>query len=140
MNTHGKIIEFGKHKGTLFTRLPVSYLRWMINEKTRDWEIAKAEFERRGDTMPKVELSGHAIDNASLRVRKIWYETRRDNEGIYSWLQRMTLEAIEHGEHIDGGEKIAYLGMKFVVAQGEEFPTLKTIMRGKSGKTGKSPI
>ena len=127
INTHGLRIEFGKHKGELFTRIPRNYLVWMIDQRTRDWEIAQAEFERRGDTMPKVELSGHAIDNASLRVRKIWHETREKDEGIYTWLQRVTLEAIEKGEHLDGG-KIKYQGMKLVIAEGEEFPTLKTIM------------
>jgi hypothetical protein len=128
-NTHGVMLTFGRHKGTLLTRVPVSYLRFMINERTQQWELAKAEFERRGDTMPKVELSGHAIDNASLRVRKIWHETALDEEeGLYSWLQRVTLEAIEKGEKLENG-KIKYLGMKLVVAQGAEFPTLKTIMR-----------
>lgn len=128
MNTHGLRIDFGKHRGELFTRLPVSYLRWMINEKAPQWEVAKAEFERRGDTMPKVELSGHAIDNASLRVRKIWHETRGQDEGLYSWLQRMTLEAREKGEVLESG-KIKYKGMKFAIAEGAEFPILKTIMR-----------
>jgi hypothetical protein len=47
---------------------------------------------------------------------------------LYSWLQRVTLEAIEKGEKLENG-KIKYLGMKLVVAQGAEFPTLKTIMR-----------
>lgn len=56
MNTHGLKISFGKHEGELFTRLPIGYLRWMINERTREWEIAQAEFERRGDTMPKSAL------------------------------------------------------------------------------------
>lgn len=136
INPHHKIIEFGKHKGELFTRLPVSYLRWMINEKAPQWEIAKAEFERRGDTMPQVELSGHAIDNASLRVRNIWLVHRRKNEGLYTWLQRMTLEAIENGKEVEG--KIEYEGMKFVVSQGEEFPVLKTIMRGKNDDSRKA--
>lgn len=130
MNTHGKRIDFGKHKGELFTRLPVSYLRWMINNKTQSWQVAKAEFERRGDTMPLVEISGHAIDNASFRVRKIWHETRNDGEGLYSWLQRMTLEAQEHGEILDSG-KTKYKGMKLVIKEGDEFPVLKTIMRCK---------
>lgn len=130
MNTHGLTIDFGKHKGELFTRLPVSYLRWMINERTTQWEIAQAEFERRGDTMPRVELSGHAIDNASLRVRKIWHETRNKDEGLYSWLQRMTLEALEHGTKLPGG-KIAYQGVRLVIHEGEEFPCLKTVMRDK---------
>lgn len=91
-------------------------------------DYAKAEFDRRGDTMPKVELSGHAIDNASLRVRKIWHETRGKDEGLYSWLQRVTLEAIDKGEVLESG-KIKYLGMKFVIAEGAEFPVLKTIMK-----------
>jgi hypothetical protein len=128
LNTHGVVINYGRHKGELVTRLPVSYLRWMINEKAPMWEYAKAEFDRRGDTMPKIELSGHAIDNASLRVRKIWHETKLENEGLYSWLQRVTLEAIERGERLESG-KIKYLRMKFVIEQGEEYPVLKTIMR-----------
>lgn len=135
INTHGMRIEFGKHgpqpdrpEGELFTRLPLGYLKWMANERTRQWEIAKAELERRGDTMPKVEISGHAIDNASLRVRKIWHETRGPDEGLYSWLQRMTLEAIEKGEKLDNGA-IRYQGIKFVVAEGAEFPALITVMR-----------
>jgi hypothetical protein len=129
INTHGMKIEFGKHSGELFTRLPVSYLRWMVNEHTKQWEVAKAEHERRGDTMPKIKLSGHAIDNASLRVLHLWRQDENENEGFYSWLSRMTLEAIEHGERRD--EKILYQGIKFVVAEGEEFPVLKTIMRDK---------
>jgi hypothetical protein len=130
INPHGVKMEFGKHKGELITRVPVSYLKWMINEKTLQWAIAKAEFERRGDTMPKVELSGHAIDNASLRVVKIWLQTSEPDEGLYSWLQRMTLEAIEHGHETGGGfGVVVHKGMKFCIVDGEEFPTLKTIMR-----------
>ena len=129
MNTHGLTIEFGKHRGELFTRIPVSYLKWMINTPDcPQQEIAKAEFERRGDTLPQVELTGHAIDNASLRVRKIWHETKKDGEGLYSWLQRMTLDAWEHGERLPTG-KIKWQRMKFVIEEGAEFPVLKTIMQ-----------
>jgi len=129
INTHGVCINFGKHKDELFTRLPVSYLKWMINANTQQVDIARAEFERRGDTMPKIELTGHAIDGASIRVRKIWHETKLNNdEGLYTWLQRVTLEAIENGTTLESG-KIKYLGMKFVIEPGEEFPILKTIMK-----------
>lgn len=131
INTHGITINYGKHKGELFTRLPVSYLRFMINNKTPMWEIARAEFDRRGSTIPKVEISGHAIDSASLRVRKIWHETRSKTEGLHSWLQRITLEAIDNGSKDHSG-KILYKGMKLVIKEGEEFPVLKTIMRDKS--------
>ena len=129
INTHGQRIEFGKHKGELFTRLPVSYLKWMVNENAPQADIAKAEFERRGDTMPEVELSGHAIDNASIRVRKIWHETKGKDEGIYSWLQRMVKEALEVNDFHNG--KYKHNGMKLVIEQGEEFPVLKTVMRIK---------
>jgi len=129
LNTHEVVMTFGRHKGELLTRVPVSYLRWMINNNTQMVELAKSEFARRGDTMPKVELSGHAIDNASLRVRKIWHETRDDDEGLYSWLQRMTLEAIEKGEINKRTGKTHYCGMQFAIEQGEEYPILKTIMR-----------
>lgn len=45
----------------------------MLNEMPKDsekWAMADAELERRGDTMPtEIEISNHAIDKASLRVR-----------------------------------------------------------------------
>jgi hypothetical protein len=131
-NPHGVVLTFGKHNGELLTRAPIGYVRWLTNQPTLDpkWrDLAKAEFERRGDTYPKVELSGHAIDNASLRVRKIWHETCLNaDEGLYSWLQRVSLEALDHGEKLESG-KIRHLGIKFVFEQGEEFPVLKTVMR-----------
>ena len=94
-NTHGVVINYGKHKGEFFTRLPVSYIRWMINEKAPGWEIAKAEFERRGDTMPKVELTGHAIDNASSKAGKIRLpdsnlSIRACNHGGEEWLDSVS--------------------------------------------------
>ena len=128
LNTHGVTIPYGKHKGELITRLPVSYLNWMINKNADMADYARAEIDRRGHKLPEIELSGHAIDNASLRVRKIWHETRGKDEGLYSWLIRITLEAIRKGERLESG-KIKYLGMKLVVEQGEEFPVLKTVMR-----------
>lgn len=128
MNTHGIKITFGKHAGELFTRLPLSYLRWMVNENTQMCKLAKAELKRRGDTMPKIELSGHAIDRASLRVLDKWRKTRNKEEGFYRWLQRITLEAIEHGEKLENG-KLKYKDMKFVIHHGDEFPVLKTISR-----------
>ena len=130
--THGIILSFGKYKGELLTRVPVSYLKWMMNKEgmAENWHIlAKIEFERRGDTTPTVELTAHAIDKASLRVRKIWHQTSHAEEGLYSWLMRITLEALEKGEYLEN-DKIKYLGMKLVIESGIEFPVLKTIMAG----------
>ena len=130
LNTHDVFLTVGKHKGERLTRVPVSYLRWMANESDHSMkELAAAEIKRRGHTLPTVELSGHAIDNASLRVRRIWHETKKPEEGLYSWLIRMVTEAMERGSSVDG----AYFhnGMKLVVAQGEEYPVLKTVMVAK---------
>lgn len=129
-NTHGVILDFGKHKGQLLTRVPVSYLKWILNETSMSpkWrELAKAEFERRGDTMPRVEITGHAIDRASLRVLHLWDSTRNKREGLYSWLMRITLRALEEGKRLPNG-KIKFWGMKLVIEPGIEFPVLKSIM------------
>lgn len=152
MNTHNVRLDFGKHKDELLTRVPLSYLKWMINEldvskvngENVSWkELARSEFQRRGDTMPKVEISGHAIDRASLRVWDLWMHQefkkkglwkddlseadQFEEEGFYSWLSRMTLEALDKGSFKNG--KYYYRGMKFAIEKGDEFPVLKTVMK-----------
>jgi hypothetical protein len=66
IDTHNLIVDFGKHKDERWTRIPLSYLKWVLNEMAESdqrHQIAKAELERRGDTMPtEVEISNHAID------------------------------------------------------------------------------
>ena len=120
LNTHGMIVDFGKHKDELWTRVPVNYLKWVVNQVDMAPDrqnIARAEMERRGTTTPDVDVSGHAIDRASLMLRKTWHETAlNDEEGLYSWLCRMTTEAIANGETLESG-KIRYQGMKFVIIQ-----------------------
>lgn len=131
LNTHDVLMPSGKHKGERLTRVPVSYLKWMANESGHSMrDLANAEIKRRGHVMPTIELSAHAIDNASLRVRKIWHETKlNEDEGLYTWLVRMVTEAMQ-SPSADG--VYYHHGMKLVVAQGEEFPTLKTVTRGKT--------
>lgn len=139
LDTANVRLSFGKHKGQMITRVPLSYLRFMINESTKMCDYARAELERRGGELPKVEISGHAIDRASMRVGHIWRETRGADEGLYTWLSRMVLEALEadnaiHGD--DGG--YAHNGVKWVIAQGDEFPVLKTCMPLKGKDNGES--
>ena len=131
IDTHHLVCDFGKHKGELWTRVPVSYLKWLVNQPPRPGftgtDIAKAELARRGSFTPTIEVSGHAIDRASLNCRKIWHQTARDaEEGLHAWLCRMAAEALENGEVLESG-KIRYAGMKFVVDHGEIYPTLKTV-------------
>lgn len=128
VNTHGVLMEFGKHTGERITRVPLSYLKWMANTSTNEkWRgLAKAELERRGSSLPSIELSAHAIDNASLRALDLWHRFSNTGEGLHSWLQRMVLEALEKGERSEG-DRIAYRGMILVIVEGEEFPVLKTV-------------
>lgn len=136
VNTHGIKMTFGKHKGTLITRIPLGYLRWMVNENAPMADMAKAELERRGNTdFPKVEVSGHAIDRASLRVQKVWRKTMLDDEGLHAWLQRMTLEALERGTQIKK-EKYKYQNMSLVIFKGEEYPVLKSVMMTNTPNKG----
>jgi len=139
INTHNLKINFGKHSGELWTRLPVSYLRFIINEFRVDdlnVKIALSELERRGTNLDiKVDISGHAIDRASLNCRRFWHETALNkHEGLYSWLLRTSQEAIEKNEREDGvnsKDRFRYQGLKYVFKFGNFYPTLKTIMPQK---------
>lgn len=128
MNTHGLEVDFGRHKGTPYTKVPVSYLLWMVNCDHSRKEYAEAELERRGTVLPDLEVSGHAIDRASLHCRKIWYRTQKENEGLHAWLVRMTREAIDKN-NVDDKGRYHHNGMRFVIENGEIWPFLKTVMR-----------
>ena len=126
MTTHNLIVKFGKHKGERWTRLPISYLKWLINEETQYSDIAEAELKRRGTILDhEIDISGHAVDRASINCMNHWRKTRKRNEGLYSWLMRMSKAAIKQ----DGKkEKIVYKGVTFVFCYGKLYPTLKTII------------
>lgn len=130
VNTHNLIVDFGKHKGERWTRIPISYLKWLVNSGTQYANIAQSELDRRGITTPTdLEISGHAIDRASLFCWKVWRETRQKEEGIHSWLYKIAnialTEGVVVGEDKEGRE---YLGLKFVFQFGEIYPTLITII------------
>lgn len=132
INTHNMRIGFGRHNGELYTRLPVSYIKWMVNIKSNEWETAAAELKRRGTVTPELDVSGHAIDKASLRCRKTWHETREKDEGIYSWLNRMASEALSFGTHDkEKPGRYYYRDMVFVFETDLAWPILKTMMPRK---------
>jgi hypothetical protein len=131
MNTHNIICDFGRHNGMLYTRMPISYLKWMIQSGHSKAEIAKAELNRRGTVTPNLEVSGHAIDRASLNCRKIWHETARNNdEGLHAWLVRICEESLSKCKP-DEENIIFYNGMKLIFEHGE-WPVLKTVMPCKN--------
>jgi hypothetical protein len=128
IDTHNMICDFGKHRGERYTRLPVSYLKWLANTPNhKAQEIAKAELERRGTTTPTIEVSGHAIDRASISCRRQWHETKKDeNEGIHAWLCRMAQEALDQGQDVKG--KKLWNGLLFAYEMDGCWPVLKTVM------------
>lgn len=131
INTHGYVMQVGKHRGELITRVPVGYLKWMVRDRHREARYAQAELDRRGTVTPDIEISGHAIDSASLRVRKIWHETRGEDEGLHAWLVRRAQAALAADS--DGNERIEHDGIIFVFELTGEWPLLKTVMRAKGG-------
>jgi hypothetical protein len=127
MNTHGLVCDFGRHNGELYTRMPVQYLKWMVQSFHSKAEIAQAELSRRGTVTPDLDVSGHAIDSASLRLRKTWHETALSpNEGLHAWMVRMCQEALAQSQP-DSEGAVYYRDIKFVFQAGA-WPVLKTVM------------
>lgn len=130
INTHGMVCDFGKHKGELYTRLPVNYLIWMVNSNHSRINIAEAELKRRGTVVPNLSISGHAIDRASLNCRKVWHETKNENEGLHAWLIRISHEALTD-KIIDKSGKYKWNNLKLVFEFEGKWPVLKTVIRKK---------
>ncbi len=122
IDTHNLIVDFGKHKGERWTRIPISYLRYLVNGSSgTNSSIAKAELARRGTTIPNtLELSSHSIDRAS-QITDIWEE-----KGVCSWLQKIGEQALEFAK---GKDTISYKGFKFCFTYGNYYPILKTIIK-----------
>ena len=128
LNTHNYVLKNSvRHGGKLITRVPVSYLKWMVNISHTEAKYAKAELERRGTTTPTLDLSGHAIDRASMNCLDQWRRCRNKDEGIYSWLVRMAQEALEAKDMHKG--KFVHQGMMFAIERDGEWPVVKTVMR-----------
>src|SRR5687767_15008095 len=126
IDTHGYRLKFSKrHADELITRVPVNYLQWMVNSHHSEAPYAEAELKRRGTVTPTLNISGHAVDRASLFCRDIWHQTRGEEEGLHAWLVRMSQSALKDGEK--RGEKIAYNGMLWVFEQDGVWPVLKTV-------------
>lgn len=134
INTHNVRIEFGKHgprdgvPGELFTRLPISYLKWMVAEKIQQSDLAESELERRGVVKLDVEISDHAIDRAVEHCHATFIHDKNENEGITNWLRRLVAEALEHTEPDQKGRHI-WKKMKLKIDTEKAVPYLVTITR-----------
>lgn len=92
--------------------------------------MAESELKRRGTTIPsEVELSGHAIDRASMMDDNEWQEAG----GVHSWLTVISNEA---SKLVVDDEVVLYKGYRFVFVIGNHYPVLKTIIdKRKKQKT-----
>lgn len=131
--THGLTIPFGKHKGELYTRLPISYLRWIMNQQPTNSLIATAkaiaaeELQRRGtDVDNGIEISAHALDRCSLRCLSIYLKKRGKDEGLHTWMARMAQRALASVPE-EQPERVHFHGIIWIFSYGECYPTLKTV-------------
>lgn len=143
MNTHDAIVLGGKHKDERLTRVPVGYLRWAVSTGVEAVKVrlvdgrcvkfcdaARAEIERRGERIQDIEVSGHAVDRASLKLYKDFQATRNTekDEGLYSWLQRIALDGLESAEDAGDGKKHVVRGKrKLVVDTSLVIPCVLTV-------------
>ena len=127
IETKNLIVDFGRHEGERYTRLPVSYLNWMVNSDHSKKEIAQAELKRRGTTMPELDLSGHAIDRFSQFLLSIWNEDKKADEGLHSWMLKNAAEALKTGLKITD-EKYLYKDINWIFDLGSCYPVLKTVI------------
>lgn len=145
MNTHDAIIRHGRYRGERLTRVPVGYLRWAVGasvaslidlkdgSQVKFHQAARAEIDRRGERLQDVEISGHALDRLSFHALNIWHQHRRSGEGLYSWAQRATLEALEKaGPAPDGTETIRaqHCDIQWVIKIDQAIPALLTVLPG----------
>ena len=132
INTHRIICDFGKHKGIPYTRIPVSYLKWMVCEtklpQTRRF-IAQAELDRRGTVTPTMDISGHAIDRASTKLWQMFLSRPDKDTGIYTWLEGLARDALSNG--VGDGEARTYNGITFIFQMDCEWPVLKSVYPAK---------
>lgn len=132
---HEFVMPHGKHKDVRLVNIPVSYLKWMVNVKHQLADWAAAEMKRRGTVTPDIEISGHAINRASLLLLDQWEHSRFDNEGLHAWLCRIAKEAHEHGDrHKTKPGRSYYEGMTFQFALDVTWPVLKTIFPTRKRK------
>lgn len=138
---HDFVMPFGKHRGERLVHVPVSYLRWMVGSSIKHADLAERELIRRGTTVPTLEVSGHAIDRASILCRYFWHQERTKKgadhqEGIHAWLVRKAAEAwaLRPATAPEGegqGQKIVHDGIKFTFAFDGKWPVLLTVRPAK---------
>jgi len=130
-------IEFGKHQGERITRVPASYLRWMVREGTPQSAEAAEELERRGTALPTVEVSGHALDRFSQRHLGVWLDAVEGGcgEGLWTFVNRLasgavavlTLGGKAPLSTLEATSKVEHAGVTWTFATEGNWPVVKTV-------------
>lgn len=134
-------VHFGPYKGTLWNRVPIHYLKEIVDTQPEDttiWWQAKKQLEKRAVSKEKqMDISRHAINRMSTRFLDEYISKRKelprgDHEGIVGYTNRLAWDAIKDGTilpNTEDGIMIEYQNKKwkFVrLANGE--PRLITIV------------
>ena len=134
-------VHFGPYKGTLWNRVPIHYLKEIVDTQPEDttiWWQAKKQLEKRAvSTEKQMDISRHAINRMSTRFLDEYISKRKelprgDHEGIVDYTNRLAWDAIKDGTILpdtEDGIMIEYQNKKwkFVrLANGE--PRLITIV------------
>lgn len=135
------VMPNGRHKDLPITRVPVSYLKWMVCAHHTYAVEAQQELDRRGTVTPDIDISGHAIDRASLRIRRQWHQDREQKEGLHSWLVRRGKEAYDLYKKFDRGDsRQAYIGIMWVFEDDGAWPVLKSVWLWTDNKNPRDGI
>ena len=124
MDTHNKLVGFGKYKAWRWTNVPISFLKKVANGDGDCNKIADAELERRGfKDHGDIELTMHALNKASITFFNEWREMSENREGIVDWVLRVFREALMNGKVISEGE-VKKDGITYRYDVGNKFITL----------------
>ncbi|GMW01486.1 MAG: hypothetical protein AMXMBFR84_26230 [Candidatus Hydrogenedentota bacterium] len=141
VDPHTYVLKNGRHAGKVLTHVPVDYLKWMVNIRHTEAAAAQTELERRGTVTPDLDISGHAIDRASMYLLDFYRVSRLKDEGLHAWLVAISGLALNHGKRKPGEQgdlQIKFCGIKFCFAIDCEWPVLKTVNRVEKEDKGRS--
>jgi len=108
VRTASLIMTFGDHKGEAMGTIPSQYLCWLICNNVRNgikipnenpvcaFYCAQIELDRRAPLVPLLRVLPKVLDKLSMRCIEVWKQSRGPNEGLYSWAERLCLEAEQH--------------------------------------------
>jgi len=145
VRTASLIMTFGEHEGEAMGTISAQYLCWMITNNIRKgiqipnekpvsaFYCARIELDRRAPLIPLLRVLPKALDKLSMRCIEVWKQSRGPGEGLYSWAERLCLEAEQHVlkeyDNVtrldpDGLHEIELGGIHWILQLDEVFSTL----------------